>query len=89
MGKRSLLTIENIRVRELSAMKNHSYCQIAEKVGISLTSVHRILKSSPHCSKVKRGPKEKLNNRDRHALTRFMMKFPTSSSYQSKKILNF
>ena len=90
MGRtRNLLTIEKKRIRELAAEKNHSYRQIADKVGVSLSSVYRTLKSSPKRSNVKKGPKGKLSERDRRALTRLMVKIPTSSASLAVKILNF
>ena len=89
MGKRrNLKREEKEQIRRLSQNCNHSYKQIADKLNLSMSSVHRVLKKSPHRTKVKQGRKEVLNARQKRSLTRFFDKNPSSSAEKAGRVLN-
>ena len=90
MGKgKKLNREEKHQVQALSKLGTMSSRQIAVQVGVSPSSVQRVLKRSPHITNVKAGRKEKLDDRQKRALTRYISKNPTSSAETAKRVLNF
>ena len=86
MGKKQNLKGEvKKKIRELYQLHNHSYAQIADKVGVSKSSVQRVINSSPYRTNVKKGRKEILGERHRRSLARYMDANPNSTL---KKALN-
>ena len=89
MGKKENLSQKvKVRIRELSRLGNHTYRQIAEKVGVSVTSVHRVVKLKPLVSNIKRGRKELMSDREKRSLSRYVVSHLTFSVRKIIKKLN-
>ena len=88
MGKRrNLKREEKEQIRTLSRNTYFSYQQIADKVNLSVSSVHRVLKGSPYRTKAKQGRKEVLDARQKRSLTRYFEKNPSSSAEKAGRVL--
>ena len=67
------------RIQELAMIGIHRNPQIAEKLGVSRSSVHRVLKANPKANNWKRGRPEVMDARDRRAIARYVEKHPFTS----------
>ena len=89
MGKKkSLSSTQKKRIRELAALGSHSYWQIADKVGVSVASVHRVLKKNPKATNTKNGRPEKLDSREKRLMARYFNKNPPSLAEKAVQLFS-